>query len=137
MKAGSLLAIMGPSGAGKSTLLDILARRNKEGTVTGEILIDGSELKDSYQRMTGYVFQDDILMGTLSVRECLMFSADLRLPSCVPHSEKVERVRKTMEDLGITHISERIIGTESSRGISGGEKRRVSIGKEEEEKIFF
>jgi ABC-type multidrug transport system ATPase subunit len=80
--------------------------------------------------MTGYVFQDDILMGTLTVRECLMFSAELRLPSCVTYQEKVERVENAMKDLGITHIAERIIGTESSRGISGGEKRRVSIGVE-------
>lgn len=80
--------------------------------------------------MTGYVFQDDILMPTLTVRECLMFSANLRLPSCVSTSEKEARVQKAMEDLGISHISERLIGNESTRGISGGEKRRVSIGME-------
>jgi ATP-binding cassette, subfamily G (WHITE), member 2 len=59
-----------------------------------------------------------------------MFSANLRLPTCVTYQEKVNIVEKVMEDLRITHIADRKIGDSFSRGISGGEKRRVSIGTE-------
>lgn len=69
-------------------------------------------------------------MSTLTVRETLMFSAELRLPSCVSKEEKEEIVNNVMKDLGISHIADRRIGDTISRGISGGEKRRVSIGME-------
>jgi ABC-type multidrug transport system ATPase subunit len=121
---------MGPSGAGKTTLLDILANRNKSGTVAGSILVNGKPIDKSFKRIAGYVFQEDVLLSTMTVRECLMFSANLRLPDCVSHADKVKRVEEVMQELGITHIAERKIGDEMTRGISGGEKRRVSIGME-------
>lgn len=130
INAGTMLAIMGPSGAGKTTLLDILAKRNKEGYLSGKILVNGVDLGFSFQRITGYVFQDDILMPTMTVKESLMFSANMRLPRCISHAVKEERVKQVMEDLGISHIENRMIGNELTRGISGGEKRRVSIGME-------
>lgn len=69
-------------------------------------------------------------MGTMTVKECLMFSADLRLPDCVSKREKEKIVRAVMKDLGISHIADRRVGDALTRGISGGEKRRVSIGME-------
>lgn len=130
INSGEVVAIMGPSGAGKSTLLDILAGRNKRGSVNGEVLINGQFRDSSFKRISGYVFQDDNLMPTLTVRECLAFSANLRLPSCITAAEKRQRVNSVMEELGIMHIAERRIGDSMNRGISGGEKRRVSIGME-------
>jgi len=130
IKPGSVVALMGPSGAGKTTLLDILANREKSGRVAGTILVNGRPIDKSYTRIAGYVFQEDVLMSTLTVKECLMFSANLRLPDCVPAAEKEQIVTQIMSELGITHIADRKIGDEMSRGISGGEKRRVSIGME-------
>jgi ABC transporter len=101
IRPGHVVALMGPSGAGKSTLLDILANRNKKGKVVGEILVNGKPIDDSYHRLSGYVFQDDNLMGTMTVRETIMFAANLKLPSCVSHAEKVQRVNDTMQLLGI------------------------------------
>lgn len=130
IQPGSVVAILGPSGAGKTTLLDILANRNKSGTITGQILVNGKPIDKSYKRIAGYVFQEDVLMSTMTVRECLNFSANLRLPDCVSSSEKAKIVQDTMNELGIAHIADRKIGDEMNRGISGGEKRRVSIGME-------
>jgi ATP-binding cassette subfamily G (WHITE) protein 2 len=121
---------MGPSGAGKTTLLDIIANRNKVGKVRGQILINGRPIGSDYNRLSGYVFQDDILMSTLTVRECISFSANLRLPDTFSKKEKELRVQQTMEELGIAHIADRKIGDSMDRGISGGEKRRVSIAME-------
>jgi ABC-type multidrug transport system ATPase subunit len=107
-----------------------MLQRNKVGKVTGKILIDGRDVGSAFKRMTGYVFQDDMLMSTMTVREALMFSAELRLPDAMPKHEKEQRVENVMADLGISHIADRRIGDAMSRGISGGEKRRVSIGME-------
>lgn len=79
LKPGTLTALMGASGAGKTTLLDILAKRNKTGTITGTILVNGVPIKKcaSFKRIAGYVFQDDKLMATLTVKESLMFAAGM------------------------------------------------------------
>lgn len=130
IQPGTVTAIMGPSGAGKTTLLDILANRVKNGNVSGEIYVNGKLIDSSYQRICGYVFQDDNLMSTMTVRECLTFSANLRLPDAVGSEEKNRRVDQVLADLGIAHLADRKIGDHMHRGISGGEKRRVSIGME-------
>lgn len=63
------MAILGPSGAGKSTLLDCLARVKNTGVVEGRVLVNGHELDDDrFKRLSGYVYQDDRLMGLLTVR---------------------------------------------------------------------
>ncbi|KAI8586885.1 hypothetical protein BDZ88DRAFT_267648 [Geranomyces variabilis] len=130
--AGRALAIMGPSGAGKSTLLDIVAGKTKRGNLEGAMLINGRTMsKGRYKRLVGFVDQDDILMETLTVRETLMFSAKMRLPESMAHAAKQARVQEVMDVLGLTHIADsRIGGVMTKRGISGGEKRRVSIGVE-------
>lgn len=122
---------MGPSGAGKSSFLDILARKPKRGTVTGSVLINNAiPARRQFKKLAGYVDQEDVLMGTLTVRETLMYSALLRLPRDMPLKVKQRRVEETLSELGIQHIADMPIGVPGRRGISGGEKRRVSIGKE-------
>ncbi|KAI9137916.1 hypothetical protein BKA69DRAFT_1127772 [Paraphysoderma sedebokerense] len=131
VKPGEVMAIMGASGAGKSTFLDILARRNKTGTVSGEIYVNGKALADNeFKRIIGFVDQEDTLMGTLTVEETIMYSALLRLPRDMSFEAKRTRVRDTMMELGILRIANSRIGSPGSRGISGGEKRRVSIACE-------
>lgn len=130
VQRGQILAIMGASGAGKTTLLDILSARRKTGKVSGDLLIDGKYVNHDFKRQIGYVTQEIQLMGTMTVRECLYFSANLRLPQNVSNEEKKRRVEEAMQDLGISHIADRYIGTALRRGISGGEKRRVNIACE-------
>jgi ATP-binding cassette subfamily G (WHITE) protein 2 len=97
-----LHAIMGPTGSGKTTLLDILADRINKRGLQGTILVNGQRQPKNFKCMTGYVVQDDVVMGTLTVKENLYFSAALRLPLSVPWSEKRRRVKKIIEDLGLT-----------------------------------
>ncbi|KAJ1491087.1 P-loop containing nucleoside triphosphate hydrolase protein [Baffinella frigidus] len=131
MRSGTLNAIMGPSGGGKTSLLDVLADRKPNNTVTGMVLTDGSQ-RDSktYMHMAGYVVQDDIVMGTLTVRENLLFSARLRLPGGVDDEEKRRRVQEVIEELGLEKVADVRCGNEFVRGISGGERKRVNIGME-------
>ena len=131
VRPGELMAIMGASGAGKTTFLDILARKNKRGTSTGEFFINGENISDSdFRSVIGFVDQDDILLSTLTVHETIMDSALLRLPSDMPIGAKERRVEDVERQLGIHHIRDSIIGSEETRGISGGEKRRVGIACE-------
>jgi ABC-type multidrug transport system ATPase subunit len=97
VKPGELMAILGASGAGKSTCLDILGGKAKRGVVSGEILINGKRpTRQQYKRISGFVDQEDKLMGTLTVYETLLYSALLRLPKTMSRAAKERRVRETM-----------------------------------------
>eukprot|EP00284_Hemiselmis_tepida_P012249 CAMPEP_0174917844 /NCGR_PEP_ID=MMETSP1355-20121228/2719_1 /TAXON_ID=464990 /ORGANISM="Hemiselmis tepida, Strain CCMP443" /LENGTH=719 /DNA_ID=CAMNT_0016162981 /DNA_START=34 /DNA_END=2193 /DNA_ORIENTATION=- len=131
IQPGTLNAIMGASGGGKTSLLDVLADRKDAGTVQGTILVDGAPRdSESFKHNSGYVVQDDIVMGTLTVRENLMFSAELRLPGTISYDEKQRRVQNVIDELGLNKVAESKVGNEFIRGISGGERKRVNIGME-------
>lgn len=129
MKPG-LNAILGPTGSGKSSLLDILAARKDPCGLSGEVLIDGLPQPPNFKCISGYVVQDDVVMGTLTVKENLMFSASLRLPDSISKAEKEERVDQVINELGLTKVANSKVGTELIRGVSGGERKRTNIGME-------
>ncbi|XP_038978038.1 ABC transporter G family member STR2-like [Phoenix dactylifera] len=121
-------AVMGPSGAGKSTFLDALAGRIASGSLKGRVSLDGAEMSPSLiKRSSAYIMQDDRLFPMLTVYETLMFAADFRLGS-ISRADKKQRVEKLIEQLGLTSSRNTRIGDEGMRGVSGGERRRVSIG---------
>lgn len=127
---GTLTALMGPSGSGKSTLLDALASRLATNAfLSGTILLNGRKTKLSFGT-AAYVTQDDTLIGTLTVREMISYSARLRLPDKMPREEKRALVEGTIMEMGLQDCADTVIGNWHLRGISGGEKRRVSIGLE-------
>ncbi|CAG8499765.1 4595_t:CDS:10 [Paraglomus occultum] len=131
VQPGEVMAIMGASGAGKTSFLDILARKNKAGTISGEIYVNGHVVEDSkFKSLVGYVDQEDHLLPTLTVYETILYSALLRLPREMSLQAKKYRVLETMNELGILPIKDSRIGEAGARSISGGEKRRVSIACE-------
>mmetsp|Transcript_6575 Transcript_6575/g.17034 ORF Transcript_6575/g.17034 Transcript_6575/m.17034 type:complete len:620 (+) Transcript_6575:22-1881(+) len=126
---GGFCAIMGPSGAGKTSLLNALAGRVTGAT--GTVRIGGRTYsKNELRGRIAYVMQQDILCGTQTPREALMFSAALRLPQTVPLKDKEAIVEATLKELGIHGCADTLIGDDLIRGISGGEKKRTSIGVE-------
>jgi len=131
---GQVMAVMGPSGAGKTTFLDILARKNKRGQVSGKFMVNGARVTDEdYKEISGFVDQEETMMATLTVYETILNSALLRLPRDMNFQAKDKRVVEVMAQLGINGIRDQLIGTSEDngiRGISGGEKRRVSIACE-------
>ncbi|PHT98615.1 ABC transporter G family member 11 [Capsicum chinense] len=126
-RPSELMAIMGPSGCGKSTLLDTIAGRLGSSTrQSGEILINGRKQSLAYGT-SAYVTQEDTLMATLTVEETVYYSAELQLPNSMPKSEKKQIADMTMKEMGLQDAMETRIGGWSGKGISGGQKRRVSI----------
>lgn len=127
---GEILAVMGPSGSGKSTLIDALAQRIVPESLAGTITLNGEQVSNSLLKsISAYVMQDDLLFPMLTVEETLMFAAEVRLPSSSHNTErKKERVGQLLLQLGLHRVAHTIIGDEGHRGVSGGERRRVSIG---------
>ncbi|KAJ1549547.1 hypothetical protein HK405_011616 [Cladochytrium tenue] len=125
---GQLMAIMGGSGSGKTTLLNALAGRGI-GKITGKILFNG-RLPGYYirRRAVAYVQQQDSLLPYLTVRDTLRYAARLRLPRSMTLKEKYAMVERVILELGLKECAGTIIGDEWRKGISGGEKRRVSVG---------
>ena len=122
--------MLGPSGAGKSTLLGVLAGRKRVGTLSGEVLLNGqSSTADVRQQRVGYVTQDDVLPPASTVREHFAFHAATRA-TWLPARARKELVDCTMRALQLQAKANCLIGDAYMRGLSGGERRRVSIGAE-------
>ncbi|CAK9183475.1 unnamed protein product [Ilex paraguariensis] len=127
---GRIMAIMGPSGSGKSTLLDSLAGRLSRNVVmTGNVLLNGKKRRLEYG-VAAYVTQEDVLLGTLTVRETITYSAHLRLPTAMTREEINGVVEGTITEMGLQDCADRMIGNWHLRGVSGGEKKRLSIALE-------
>ncbi|KXZ52591.1 hypothetical protein GPECTOR_9g636 [Gonium pectorale] len=126
---GEVLALMGPSGGGKTSLLTLLGGRST-ARLGGAITFNGQPLNKPIKRKLGYVAQDDLLYAELTVYETLYFAALLRLPRSWSRADKLARVEMVVAGLGLERCRDTIIGSAMMRGVSGGERKRVSIGHE-------
>ena len=126
---GEMLAILGPSGSGKTTLLTALGGR-LGGELKGMVTYNGKPFSKQVERTTGFVTQDDVLYAHLTVLETLVYTALLRLPKTLSREEKIAHAEAVVLQLGLTRCKNTMIGGPIVRGISGGEKKRVSIGQE-------
>ncbi|KAJ6842775.1 ABC transporter G family member 14-like [Iris pallida] len=126
---GEMLAMLGPSGSGKTTLLAALGGR-LPGSLSGKITYNGQPFSGAVRRRTGFVAQDDVLYPHLTVRETLVFTALLRLPRTLTAEEKAGHAERVMAELGLAKVAHSVVGGRLLRGISGGERKRVSIGQE-------
>ncbi|XP_058731422.1 ABC transporter G family member 1-like isoform X1 [Vicia villosa] len=124
---GKLLAVMGPSGSGKSTLLDALAGRLRSDIQqSGKILINGKTQTLAYGT-SGYVTQDDAMLSALTAGETLYYSAQLQFPNSMSIAEKKRQADITLREMGLQDAINTRVGGYGSKGLSGGQKRRLSI----------
>uniref|UniRef100_A0A3B4V688 ATP-binding cassette sub-family G member 8 n=1 Tax=Seriola dumerili TaxID=41447 RepID=A0A3B4V688_SERDU len=127
--SGQMLAVIGSSGCGKTSLLDILTCRDEGGTTTsGQILINGKpNTPHLVKKSIAHVRQDDRLLPHLTVRETLAFVAKLRLPTHFTQAQRDQRVDDVIAELRLRQCAHTRVGNDYVRGVSGGERRRVSI----------
>jgi len=133
-RQGELVGVMGPSGSGKTTFLSILSNVAVDGSsnriIQGDILVNGRKQGSWLKRLVAFVPQEDKLLPTLTVRESIIFSAVLRLPGA-DWATIHRRTQDALEELSLEGVSRSLVGgVRGLRGISGGERRRVSIGME-------
>lgn len=128
--SGQVIGIMGGSGAGKSSLLNILSGRVAKGSTEGTVMLNGRRRPKNWVELVGYVEQEDLLVSHSTVREAVAFSARLRLPKNTSEKEIQLRVEETLKSLGLEECANNRIGGTFSRGISGGQRKRVSIATE-------
>lgn len=136
LHGGEVVAILGPSGAGKTSLMNILAGRvtsNKARKIEGKIMLDGENMDPSsraFRSRIAYVMQEDALMPFATPRESLRFSCKLRRAADEPSDEKERVVERMIKALRLEECADTIVGNDMVKGISGGEKKRASIGVE-------
>lgn len=123
---------MGPSGCGKTTLLNVLAGRptNASG-VEGSVLVNGVKpSRSEFRQISCFVEQEDALIGSLTVRETLLFTSRLSSTSSLPRRERLARIDGLLASFGLNDQANTIIGTPIRKGISGGQKRRVGVASQ-------
>jgi ABC-type multidrug transport system ATPase subunit len=139
-----MLLFSGPSGSGKTSLMDVLAGREKNGTVTGTLAVQfqgkprsrmnvTSDTAKQFHSASAYVMQDDAFLGNLTVRETIEYALALKKPKEIlkmTREEKTRLVEDIVETLNLSKSIDTLVGTPLKRGISGGERRRLSIAVE-------
>ncbi|WP_404790331.1 ATP-binding cassette domain-containing protein [Altericista sp. CCNU0014] len=128
------VAIVGVSGAGKTTLLNALSGFRPANR--GNVLIDGTDLYQNYndyRTEMGHVPQDDIIHQELTVYQEFSFSARLRLHH-LARKVRQDLIQAVLFELDLTHRQHALVRT-----LSGGERKRVSIGVEllTKPRLFF
>ncbi|CAM8892298.1 unnamed protein product [Rhodiola kirilowii] len=126
---GTMTVIMGPAKSGKSTLLRALAGRlDKSAKLYGEVFVNGSKSRMPYGAY-GYVERESTLIGSLTVREFLYYSALLQLPGFFCQKRSV--VEDAIHAMSLGDYANKLIGGHCyMKGIPRGEQRRVSIARE-------
>mmetsp|Transcript_10461 Transcript_10461/g.26329 ORF Transcript_10461/g.26329 Transcript_10461/m.26329 type:complete len:1533 (+) Transcript_10461:208-4806(+) len=135
LKPGESMLVLGPPRSGKSTLLQLLANRRRHGTVSGGVYMDavplyGAQQPRNWHRQVVYVSQHDEHLARLTVRETFEFAFECVGPETVPAWKREEDIDQVLDMLGLHHQATTLVGGELLRGVSGGERKRVTIGVE-------
>ncbi|MCW2550729.1 MAG: ABC-type multidrug transport system, ATPase component [Mycobacterium sp.] len=125
-RPGTLTAVIGPSGAGKSTFARLVAGYTHP--TTGRVAFEGHDVHADYASLRsriGMVPQDDVVHGELTVRQALMYAAELRLPPDTTKADREQVVNEVLEELEMTkHLDTRV------DKLSGGQRKRASVALE-------
>lgn len=145
-QAGRLLGILGPSGSGKSTFLRSISHRITPKT--GHIYYTDTNAKMTYNQKSdiAFVHQDDSFFPTLTLRETLRLSGKLRIISDSKSGDRLsksvlqlnDRIVQVVNSLGLSKVIDSTVGQQRgslsassvSGGISGGERKRLSVACE-------
>jgi ABC-type multidrug transport system ATPase subunit len=126
-ESGSSYALMGPSGAGKTTLLELLTLGLKGGKAVGSVTLNNQKLTfETFRRQAVYVEQYDTHWAFLTCKETMQYAARLYIPG--DRFEQEERVSHVMTKLGLNECANTYAGNQFFKGMSGGQKKRLTLG---------
>jgi len=128
LASGSLTALMGPSGAGKTTLLNILLN-NAAHHLEGMVSANGHRVTEQFAKLCNFVPQDDVMMKSFSPRQALMYQARLRMGQASEDQMRT-KVELVLKQLGLTDCADTPTGSVEKRGLSGGQRKRLSVAME-------
>nr|WP_204808987.1 FHA domain-containing protein [Mycobacterium riyadhense] len=125
-RPGMLTAVIGPSGAGKSTFARLVAGYTHP--TSGTVAFEGHNVHAEYASLRsriGMVPQDDVVHGQLTVKQALMYAAELRLPPDTTKDDREQVVARVLEELEMSkHLETRV------DKLSGGQRKRASVALE-------
>jgi len=137
IRHGKVTAIMGPSGAGKTTFLSLLSGKvpNTKGKIFIRSTLDGEFVHEpdgvyKFRKLVGFVPQEDVMLREMRVIDNIKFSGAFRLPSDMSNEQIDDRTDEVIKTLGLGGVAVTPIGDETTRGVSGGQRKRVNIGME-------
>ncbi|KAM9601511.1 LOW QUALITY PROTEIN: ATP-binding cassette sub-family G member 8 [Trichechus inunguis] len=130
VRSGQMLAIIGSSGCGRASLVDVITGRGCGGRIqSGQIWINGKpSAPQVVRKCVAHVRQHGQLLTNLTVRETLAFVAQLRLPRTFSQAQRDKRVEDVITELRLRQCADTCVGNTYVRGVSGGERKRISIG---------
>lgn len=139
LKPGEMCLVLGCPGAGCTTFLKTIANERDGLMVSGEVLyagINAQEMAKYYKGEVVYNMEDDIHIATLTVAQTLAFALSTKTPGKkgrLPGVSKKEFNQEVLDNilrmLNISHTKETLVGDAFVRGVSGGERKRVSIAE--------
>lgn len=134
---GRLMAIMGPSGSGKTSLLNALALQTPASDrvrLSGSLAVNGLDVgregSSDAEHAVAYVQQEDVFYSQLTVYETLETAARLRMGAGATRETRELAITALLRRLGLTHARDTRVGDKKTRGISGGEKKRLALACE-------
>lgn len=131
--SGRMMAIMGPSGSGKTTLMNAIAGRLKEDskiTLSGDRYVNKALVQGDSQITAAFVEQETNFFPHMTAKETLDLNVQLKMGSKVTKAVCDEIVSDLMDSLSLTKSANTIVGNAKVRGLSGGERKRLSIACE-------
>ncbi|KAJ5619237.1 hypothetical protein N7510_003221 [Penicillium lagena] len=136
VKPGEMLLVLGRPGSGCTTLLNIIAnRRRGYGSVLGDVWYGSMPASEATQYRGQIVMntEEELFYPTLTVAQTMDFATRMKvpfhLPDNVPSAEQYQTMNRDflLQSMSIEHTHETKVGNEYVRGVSGGERKRVSI----------
>ncbi|XP_055353564.1 protein white-like [Paramacrobiotus metropolitanus] len=127
--AGHLIGVLGPKGCGKTTFIAALTGQPRRTIdIRGKLYINNQQVDENTERYSCFIPAKDNFIGTLTVKEHLVFHTLLRLGEQYSSVEKMALVNDIISELDLNKIASKVIGVPGRlKGLTNADRKRVSL----------